>query len=62
MKKTCENCYNNVMPRVGRIAPMDECLENNPEYGKDTSGWWNGNGKNPEGIVCPHWVQKMKRW
>ena len=59
MKKTCDNCYNNVRPTVGRILPMDECLEHDPEIGEDTSSFWKGNGAH-DGIQCPHWHERMK--
>jgi hypothetical protein len=61
MKKTCDNCYNNVMPRIGRILPMDECLENNPDYGIPMEEWFDHNGTNKQGVVCPKWVAKPKR-
>lgn len=59
MKKTCDNCYNNFRPTLDRIVPMDECLEHNPDFGVDTSSFWEGNGTH-DGIQCPHWHERMK--
>ena len=57
MRKTCENCYNNVRPTIGRILPTDECLEHNPDYGQeyDTTKYWEANGEG-----CPKWHEKMR--
>jgi hypothetical protein len=55
MKKSCENCYNNIMPRDGRILPMAVCLEHDPDYSDDMSKYWDANGKD-----CPEWMPKSK--
>ena len=60
MKKTCDNCYNNVCPRLDRILPMDECLEHNPDFGQSTTEWWENDGVNKDGKPCPFWHEKMK--
>ena len=56
MKKTCENCYNHVLPTLGVIAPMYECLADDSEYGgENTEAFQQANGKD-----CPHWHEKMR--
>lgn len=54
-KQTCDNCYNNIRPTVGRLVPTDECLEHNPDFGVDTSAYWEANGTG-----CPSWQPKTK--